>query len=427
VPEKPPAEDAAAARHLAVATWIGREFLDRAEEDGDALTWKLQTPGQTVAEVERHVLYGGTLGPALFLAALAQVTDDRSWAAAARRAAAPVCRFADDLRDGASLAGNPIGIGAGVGSIAYGLRWLGALLVDDAMAERAARVAACLDAPVIAADRDLDIIGGSAGAILALLSLHETFGDRFLDRAVLCGDHLLASQIHTHWGSNWPSRDGRLLAGFAHGAAGIAYALIRLYQATGARKYLDAALRGHRYERAVYSAAHKNWPLVRSAGHLPGNVAVVMTAWCHGAPGIGLARSLVRDVVLPEDPEVAEEIDIALATTAALASNPGDHVCCGNMGRCDVLFTAGRQLGRQATIDAAAALAATVEDQALARGYFQFVSFGSEYVVFEPGFFQGMAGIGYQLLRLAAPARLPSILAFEGRVTVKSENLEVRT
>jgi hypothetical protein len=37
-------------------------------------------------------------------------------------------------------------------------------------------------------------------------------------------------------------------------------------------------------------------------------------------------------------------------------------------------------------------------------------------VVFEPSFFQGLSGIGYQLLRLAAPERLPSVLAFEGRL-----------
>ncbi len=426
VPEKAASEDAAAARHLALATWVGHEFLDRAVPEGDALTWRLFTPGQTVGDVERHVLYGGTLGPALFLAALAHVTDDASWAAAARRAALPACQFADDLGLGVSLAGNPIGIGAGIGSIAYGFRWLGALLDDEAFVDRAARVAGTLDRAAIDADRDLDIIGGSAGAILSLLSLQDTYGDSFLDRAVLCGDRLLATQIHTHWGSNWPSRDGRMLAGFAHGAAGIAYALIRLYEATGTRKYLEAALRAHRYERAVYSPAHHNWPLVRSAGHLPGNVAVVMTAWCHGAPGIGLARSLARDIILREDPEVLEEIEVALNTTAALAGNPGDHVCCGNMGRCDVMFTAGRHLGRQATIDAATALATMVEDQALARGYFQFVSFGAEYIVFEPGFFQGMAGIGYQLLRLAAPDRLPSILAFESRIPVGSKTEEVR-
>jgi type 2 lantibiotic biosynthesis protein LanM len=417
---------ASAARHIAIASWIGREFLDRASADGDALTWRLHAPGQILSEVDRHVIYGGSLGPALFLAALAHVTDEGSWAAAARRAAAPVCRFADGLRGGASLAGNPLGIGSGVGSIVYGLRWLGTLLGDTAFVDLAARVAAALEPAAIEADRDLDIIGGSAGAILSLLSLQAAIGDRMLDRAIACGDRLVATQVHTHWGSNWPSSDARMLAGFAHGAAGIAYALVRLYEATGKRKYLEAALRAHRYERAVYSAAHRNWPLVRSAGHLPGNVAVVMTAWCHGAPGIGLARALVRDAVIREDPEVDEEIEIALTTTAKLAGNPGDHLCCGNIGRCDVLFTAGRQLGRQSAIDAATSLAATIEDQALARGYFQFVSPGSEYVVFEPGFFQGLSGIGYQLLRLAAPGRLPSILAFEGRVPA-AVAAEVRT
>jgi type 2 lantibiotic biosynthesis protein LanM len=419
-------EAAAAARHIAVASWIGREFLDRASADADALTWRLHAPGQTVGEVDRHAIYSGSLGPALFLAALARVTDEGSWAAAARQAAVPVCRFVEDLRGGVSLAGNPLGIGSGVGSIVYGLRWLGTLLDDTAFVDLATRVAAAIEPSAIEGDRDLDIIGGSAGAILSLLSLQAAIGDRVLDRAIMCGDRLVATQVHTHWGSNWPSRDSRMLAGFAHGAAGIAYALVRLYEATGKRTYLDAALRAHRYERSVYSAAHRNWPLVRSAGHLPGNVAIVMTAWCHGAPGIGLARALVRDAVIREDPEVDQEIEIALTTTAALAGNPGDHLCCGNIGRCDVLFTAGRLLGRQSAIDAAASLAARIEDQALARGYFQFVSPGSEYVVFEPGFFQGLSGIGYQLLRLAAPARLPSMLAFEGRVPA-AVAAEVRT
>ncbi len=420
-------EDAAAARHLAVATWIGREFLDRARDEGDALTWRLHTPGYVASEVERHVLYNGSIGPALFLAALARVSGERSWDGAARRAAVPVCRFADDVGAGVSLAGNPLGIGSGIGSIVYGLRWLGALLDDESFVDRAVRVAAAIEPPMIEADRDLDIIGGSAGAILSLLSLQESAGDRFLDRAIACGNHLVASQIHTHWGSNWPSSDHRLLAGFAHGSAGIAYALIRLYEATGTRRYLEAALRAHRYERAVYSAAHKNWPLVRSAGHLPGNVAVTMTAWCHGAPGIGLARSLVRDIIVREDPEVADEVDIALTTTAEFAGNPGDHLCCGNIGRCDVLFTAGRHLGRQPIVEAATKLATAVEADALSRGYFQFVSPGSEYLVFEPTFFQGLSGIGYQFLRLAAPSRLPSVLAFEGRVAVGSEKLEVRS
>jgi lantibiotic modifying enzyme len=33
--------------------------------------------------------------------------------------------------------------------------------------------------------------------------------------------------------------------------------------------------------------------------------------------------------------------------------------------------------------------------------------------VYNPGLFQGMAGIGYQLLRLACPDELPSLLLWE--------------
>ncbi|MEI6174293.1 MAG: lanthionine synthetase LanC family protein [Bacteroidota bacterium] len=32
---------------------------------------------------------------------------------------------------------------------------------------------------------------------------------------------------------------------------------------------------------------------------------------------------------------------------------------------------------------------------------------------FNPGFFQGISGIGYELLRLAWPEKIPSVLVFE--------------
>jgi hypothetical protein len=38
---------------------------------------------------------------------------------------------------------------------------------------------------------------------------------------------------------------------------------------------------------------------------------------------------------------------------------------------------------------------------------------GAEYPIADPGFFQGLPGIGYTLLRLSDPQALPSILAFD--------------
>ncbi|MGE5244197.1 MAG: type 2 lanthipeptide synthetase LanM [Betaproteobacteria bacterium] len=411
-----PAADATADEMLAVAVWIGREYLQRAERSGGGLAWTLQPPGSEVAGVAAHFLDSGSLGPPLFLAALARATGEASWADAARMACLPACTFFERAAARRWPAGEPIGAGTGWGSIVYGLLWIGRLLEDEQYVRLARRVAESIDASHVATDNRLDILSGSAGAILALLALTPTAGDGVTDLAVACGDHLLATQVHTHWGSAWPSRDRRMLAGFAHGAAGIAYALVRLHQATGTRAYLDAAVRAHRYERAVFSPVHRNWPVLRAAGHLPGNVAVPMTAWCHGAPGIALARALVGEAVAGVDADVAFDLEVALETTAKLPGSAADHLCCGNAGRCDVLLTAGEALGRPDLVSAARTIAAKVMRQAVRRGKFEFVSPAYEYAVFDAGFFYGLAGIGYALLRVAAPSRLPSILAFEPRL-----------
>jgi type 2 lantibiotic biosynthesis protein LanM len=412
VPSDEPDRDAQA---IALAAWIGRELLARATESGDTLTWTLEQPGTTVTTAEAHYLYAGSLGPAVFLAALGRLSGDGWWTDAARRAALPALRFTERKDLAECTAGEPIGAGSGLTSLAYGLSLVARLAGDSPYDEAAARVINLIDNARIAHDTHLDILSGSAGAILAALALPRDIGERALDVAAACGEHLVARQLHTHWGSNWPSHDGRLLAGFAHGAAGIAYALVRLYEVTGVDAFKDAALRAHRYERAVFSPAQKNWPVIRSAGHLPGNVAVAMSAWCHGAPGIALARALVFRTLGGEDPEIAGELEVALASTAVLDTSGSDHVCCGNLGRAGVLLTAGHALGRPRVVEAARTIASGVQKQAIDRGRFQLVSNGFEHLVFDAGFFQGLSGIGYELLRMAAPSRLPSVLAFNGR------------
>jgi lantibiotic modifying enzyme len=37
------------------------------------------------------------------------------------------------------------------------------------------------------------------------------------------------------------------------------------------------------------------------------------------------------------------------------------------------------------------------------------------YRAFDPGFMQGLAGVGYQWARLSAPSAVPSVLAFQMR------------
>src|SRR5436305_2153016 len=145
------------------------------------------------------------------------------------------------------------------------------------------------------------------------------------------------------------------------------------------------------------------WPDLRhSAGE---KTAEVPCGWCHGAAGIGLARIGCLDLL--DDAEFAGEIEAALAITRAARPLVRDHLCCGNLGRTDFLLTAGLRLSRPGLTALAREQATSALVRAHARGGFLWLG-GDDSI--NPGLFQGIAGIGYQLLRLAEPAVIPSVL-----------------
>jgi lantibiotic modifying enzyme len=250
---------------------------------------------------------------------------------------------------------------------------------------------------------------------LGLLALNEVSSDALvLQRAVDCGRHILAAYRP---GPTHP------LCGFSHGAAGIAYALLRLYGATGEAAFFVAAQEAIVYEASVFVGSEGNWPDLRPAA--PGRPgagerqAAFRVAWCHGAAGIGLAR--LGGLPWLDTPAVRRDLDVALKATqdalaaaadaanAAGASADADHLCCGQMGRIELLLAAGERLGRPALVEAARRQAAWVVAQAEQLGGYRLSSVLPR-GVHSPGFFQGAAGLGYELLRLADPERLPSVL-----------------
>ena len=99
----------------------------------------------------------------------------------------------------------------------------------------------------------LDVISGSAGVVPVLLELHRQFTrDWLLDFAIRQGEHLLNTAHKRDEGWSWKTlemstRDD--LTGFSHGTAGIAWALLELFQATGEQRWRHAAEEGFRYER----------------------------------------------------------------------------------------------------------------------------------------------------------------------------------
>lgn len=375
------------------ATWIALQY------HAEAQRWQLQPMAAR--------MYDGISGTALFLAAAEAAT---SGAAGVRPLAMAAFRNVVGYLapDWARLLFEP-GVGAGLGatSLLYALVRGGQQLGEESLVEEAASGAAVVTPERIQADTRLDLLGGAAGAAVALLALHaERPRDEFLDKAVLCGRHLLA---HRRAGEEdgpraWPTLGGALLSGLSHGAAGIVLALERLHAATGDAAFLEAATEGREWENSIFDEAEGNWPDRRFPKGPRG--WVFQASWCHGAPGIGLAR-LAR----PGGPDATGRRDVERAVQATLKAPPTglDHVCCGELGRAEFLLDAGRRLGREDLEAEARRRVVQVVAQARARGRYA-LGFDSGPEVCS--FHQGTAGVGWALLRLARP-QLPSVLLWE--------------
>ncbi|MCC7044010.1 MAG: type 2 lantipeptide synthetase LanM family protein [Acidobacteria bacterium] len=390
------------------AEWVADALLSRAERTPDGLVWRYRPlvggPGW-----RDHHLYDGSTGAGVFFSALAAVTGQSRWDFAARDVLAPIRAHADRFPVETLPADEPVGGSNGLGSVVYGLTVVAALRGDRSWLDLARRLAAAIP-PRLTPFGAFDVVNGSAGAVLALLALHDVTGDaQVLAAARVCGQHLIDREVTAGPAEGyWPSDDGVRLLGFAHGTAGVAAALARLSAATGDRVFAQAARRAYRFVRRRQLQDSGNWPIAAAGdGSAAGGM---MSGWCHGAPGIALS-AIVAAGARPS-PAISRGIESALRSVAHWQPASADHVCCGALGRADVLLVAGEQLGRADAVDAARALAVRVVDRARRRGHFKLSGAGTDYRVFDPGFFQGLSGVGYELLRLARPSGLPSVAGF---------------
>lgn len=343
-------------------------------------------------------LYSGVPGVALFLAHLGAETGEARYTDLARAAVRSMERHLDRNRAAAA-----IGAYAGWGGAIYTLARLGSLWRDPALTAAAHDIVDRLP-PLVDRDTDLDVLGGSAGAIGALAALQARAPSEAV-RAVVhrAGERLLAAARPMATGLAWAaSNRERPLAGFSHGAAGVAWALLHAEQITGDARFGEAATGAMAYERSLFSEAESNWPDLRELDTFGG--APFMTAWCHGAPGIGLAR--VASLGHRDDPAIRREIAAAVESTRRCGFGANHSLCHGDLGNAELLLSAGLALGEPRWIAEARAVGASVLATRARHGWLCGVPLHAE----TPGLLCGLAGVGLGLLRLASPERVPSVL-----------------
>ena len=388
-----------------LCNWMGRS---EAEAGADRLGGFV-TPTATALGPD---LYGGSSGVALFLARLFAVTGEEEDRRAALGAMARSIRQVDREPDRAPLSVFNGALGVAVAALRVAdLTGSAALAASaDALLDRLAEAA---DLPHL-----LDLAGGSAGAIPVLLTLGQR-RPLWSDRAVALGEELCRTAIRDGPIRTWapvamtgPGNGPTCLTGLAHGASGLALALLELHAATGRPDFLEAASGAFAYEDSHFVAGEGNWADLRPHAR-PGSCAL---AWCHGAPGIALARLRAAALDPAHREAHAATARIAIGTTLRgiekiLESPRADATLChGLSGLADIVLVASRAFEDDTYRRRAVEIGQTLVERHAATGDWPsgLLSGGPS-----PSLMLGTAGIGYTFLRLHDPDRVPSLLTIQ--------------
>ncbi|MED3981256.1 type 2 lanthipeptide synthetase LanM family protein [Priestia megaterium] len=377
---------------LEEAIQLGNELEKRVimEENKEAnwLGLNLNIQQSVDVSVKGPDLYDGILGNALFLAYLAQETNNPRYKELSFGALNTVVKKA-----GEKPFTHSISVFSGEGAYIYGFVHLGLLLKDNSLIERATERLPYLY-KIIDINENMDFVGGLSGFIIACLNIYQELGnDKYLNIASYAGKRLIL-QVRESDLEN-------MNTGLAHGAAGIAWALSKLGNILNHQYYLDQAERLINYENSKYDSNFENWIDQRKPQKKPG------LYWCHGAPGIALSRLMMNEFNYPTS-EIPDDLAKSLKQISVNGVVESHCLCHGTLGNVDILLTASQTIHEDSLLNKGLEMGYLAIAQKREHGWV----YGLDPRAEMDGFMLGRTGIGYSLLRLYN-LEIPSILALE--------------
>ena len=274
------------------------------------------------------------------------------------------------------------------------------------LCSRMVRLARKLEVPYAKAD----VISGLAGFVKALCIDDRIFA--LPGASELCeqfSEKLLRSRDLQYKNTLlWETIAGkRLISGVGHGQAGIGSALYVAGMLLDRDDLIRAAEDAYSYEYDIYSKRLRGWPDLRPGARTD----KTMCGYCSGAPGIGM--SLLKSMSFWGGKEGRHGnssswdmpqslIERAVDSCVSGELLPWDHLCCGNCATIDFLLEAGRRMERPELVRESFRRLKAISERAVANGDYSYITREGGRR-FQPSLFYGAAGIGYELLRHAAP------------------------
>jgi lantibiotic modifying enzyme len=214
---------------------------------------------------------------------------------------------------------------------------------------------------------------------------------------------------------SWYIRIGgdEVQTGFSHGASGIALSLLDLYRVIGDERLRETARGAFEFEREYFWREMSRW--LGDEGPKPASSANPAAAaekslavtWCYGAPGVGMAR--LKALQLLQAPSLEEELRQCVEVTLRHGFGKNHSLCHGDLGNLDLLHETWRVRHDARLAGEVARLSRSILASLEKNG----PRCGTVGEIEAPGLMNGLAGIGYGLLRLAAPEVVPSVLMME--------------
>lgn len=330
------------------AVRIGEHLLDMMIYDDDhreviwpALKYFGNDEADWYLNVQDMYLYDGLAGTGLFLSELWRATGDFRFKDAFMCIRRQLFHYTTKQLENENEMQLSSGIFTGEASLIFAyLLWYEAY-EDPAYLIFAEKHSAVLER-VFRNDTNFDLIGGNAGAMVAWLRLYEaTKNPHYLELAETASG-LLKEHIKTmEVGKGWLIKGERVpLAGMSHGNSGFIAVFAMLYAHTHRAEDAELLTQLLSYEDTLFDTDINNWKDMRrkwnSRDEKDDDAQPEFydsVAWCHGAPGILVARLILKQLCPDICPAVvARDIHLAVAKLTEQRYRRGFCLCHGNCG-----------------------------------------------------------------------------------------------